>query len=166
MPVLRALAFDDIDAVLVIQSASPEAAAWTRDSYEAICGGGPNRCIVAVRDEEPRAVVAFGCFRVLAPEAELLNLAVLPETRRQGVATMILREVMQLAAQAGAAKLFLEMRDSNAAASSLYTAFGFQPAGRRPGYYAHPSDAATIYRIDLTAIQTLPPENSHPGNLP
>jgi ribosomal-protein-alanine N-acetyltransferase len=157
---LRPLDFHDIDAILAIQTASPEAAVWTRGSYEVICDDAPNRCIVAENGEEPPTILGFGCFRTLGPEAELLNLAVLPDARRRGVGTLILREVMRRAAQASAAELFLEVRQSNAAARALYEGFGFRLAGTRPRYYAHPTADAMIYRIELLPNQD-PPHADH-----
>jgi [ribosomal protein S18]-alanine N-acetyltransferase len=46
--------------------------------------------------------------------------------------------------------VFLEVRQSNAAARRFYEKNGFQQSGRRKSYYANPSEDAILYRIDLT----------------
>lgn len=83
----------------------------------------------------------FALARVVADEAELLTLAVLPEARRQGVGRALLARFEQLAAARGAARGFLEVAEDNAAACALYAAAGWSPVGRRPGYYRVPGRA-------------------------
>ena len=62
----------DLEAVLEIACASPEAAAWNRQAYEEILGHPESSsCLVA---EQGGCVVGFVCFRVVGGEAELLNL--------------------------------------------------------------------------------------------
>lgn len=73
-------------------------------------------------------------------EAEILNLAVAPTYRRQGVASQLLRALLPLADV-----WFLEVRASNEAAQRLYLAQGFQPMGRRKRYYSDGEDAL-LYR--------------------
>jgi len=130
---IRRLNASDVDAVLAIQAASPEAAAWNRQAYEGILAdAGPGRCLVAVVEN---TTAAFATFRVVEHEAELLNLAVLPAFRRRGVASGLLEFVLQAVTGSGAADIFLEVRDSNLAALELYKHFGFEITSRRPAYY-------------------------------
>jgi ribosomal-protein-alanine N-acetyltransferase len=67
-------------------------------------------------------------------EEELLLLAVHPRSRRRGIATKLLEELIAGAQARGASRIFLEMRDGNPA-ELLYRASGFSPIGRRPNYY-------------------------------
>ena len=80
----------------------------------------------------------FILLRTVADEAEVLTLAVRPEARRRGLGARLVREGGTAAAARGAARLFLEVADDNAAALALYARAGFSEAGRRPGYYARP----------------------------
>ena len=120
----------DIAAVLDIAAASPEAASWGREAYETLLANPLGSCWVA---EQQGRVAGFICFRVLKSEAELLNLAVMPEFRRQRVGAGLLEVALHKAAEAGAAKMFLEVRESNAAALRLYEGFGFSRSGRPAG---------------------------------
>ena len=85
-------------------------------------------------------------------EADMMNLAVGAEHRRQGIAAALVNALCAaLRAENGAELLTLEVRDSNEAAIRLYAALGFTEIGRRPNYYFHPKEDARILRKDLTA---------------
>lgn len=141
---IRPMIASDVDAVLAIQAESPGAAQWNRAAYDEIsAGSGLNRCLIADRNQTP---VGFATFRVVAPEAELLNLAVLPAFRRMGIGARLLEEVIRKAVASGASDLFLEARDSNLSALGLYRRFSFELHHRRPGYYSDPpADALTLH---------------------
>ena len=68
-------------------------------------------------------------------ESELLEIAVEPAMQGRGYGKALLKEVMSLARRNGAARMFLEVRESNARARKMYTSFGFEETGRRKNYY-------------------------------
>lgn len=68
-------------------------------------------------------------------ETHLLNLTVAPAWQRQGLGGAMLAEVAARCRDGGDRTLWLEVRDSNAAAIALYRRFGFAEVGRRTGYY-------------------------------
>lgn len=90
----------------------------------------------------------FVLARIAADEAEILTLAVAPQARRQGLGGALLAAAMAGAVARGAAAMFLEVSDRNAAARALYAAAGFTEAGRRRRYYADGADALVL-RADL-----------------
>jgi ribosomal-protein-alanine N-acetyltransferase len=100
--------------------------------------------------ERNREVVGVLQWRQVEPEAEILDLAVAQANRRQGHATFLLERFLQLAAKNGIREVFLEVRESNAAAIALYTNFGFSRSGRRPNFYNHPTEAALLLKRKLT----------------
>lgn len=77
-----------------------------------------------------------------AGEAELLRIAVDPAHRGRGLGRTLLEACQRDLAGEGLAQLYLEVRVSNRAAIQLYRACGWEPCGRRPGYYADGEDAA------------------------
>lgn len=142
---IRPLEPSDIDAVLAITAGAPEAAAWNRLSYQRFvnttaCGYCEQGCCQVA--EQDGQVVGFVCFRVIRDQAELLNLAVHPSFRRQGVGSRLLEETLAAASQGGATRIFLEVRPSNVPALRFYERHGFQVCGRRPGYYSDPPEDA------------------------
>ncbi len=92
------------------------------------------------------ACARWACIQA-AGEAELLRIAVSPEARGQGLGRKLLEACQLDLTEAGMARLFLEVRASNASAISLYWACGWKPVGLRPGYYPDGEDAALYQRV-------------------
>ncbi len=135
---------DDCEAMEAIHaSAFSKADAWSRDVF-ALQMSMPG---VFVRLHSAGGLIVT---RVAADEAEILTLAVMPEARRQGTATKLLRRAIREVTARGARALFLEVSVANTAARSLYARAGFQEAGRRAKYYSDSTDALVL-RLDLPA---------------
>ncbi len=92
---------------------------------------------------------AYGGMMVIADEAQLLNVATLPEYRRQGLAREILAGLYSEARSRGAVTMTLEVRESNSAARTLYSNEGFYEIGVRSNYYQNPREAAIIMEKQL-----------------
>ena len=82
-----------------------------------------------------------------ADEGEILNLAVAPDGRRRGLGRALVAAVLAELTDRGAHNIYLEVRESNAAARALYAAHGFGEVGRRPGYYRRPVEDAIVLRV-------------------
>ena len=76
--------------------------------------------------EEEGEVVGTAAARTVADEVEVLNLGVDPSWRRRGVGRSLMRAALDEAGQAGASRVFLEVRESNAGARAFYAALGFR----------------------------------------
>ena len=79
-------------------------------------------------------------------ETDMMNVAVLPRARRQGIAQQLILELVVRLKQQGSHCLSLEVRPSNAPAVALYQGLGFSQVGRRPNYYRHPKEDGLILR--------------------
>lgn len=77
--------------------------------------------------------------RAVAGEAELLTLAVAPESRRLGLGRKLVHRFLYQARLLGAEQAFLEVSAQNPAAILLYESAGFVRAGLRRGYYQAPA---------------------------
>ena len=75
------------------------------------------------------------------------HLAVVPASRRRGLASRLLLALIDEALALGASHLTLELRASNEPARSLYERFGFTPVGLRPRYYGD-EDALVMWALD------------------
>ena len=107
---------------------------------------GYTRASVCERGGE---IVGVLQWRNLGEEAEILDLAVRIAHRRQGIASFLLREFLPLTQKLAVRQVFLEVRESNAAAVSLYRSFGFTISGRRENYYHHPEEAALLLSLKI-----------------
>ena len=74
----------------------------------------------------------------------IMNVAVHPEYRRQGVASRLLDELFELTVGDSRRGYTLEVRVSNVTAIALYERFGFEPSGVRRGYYTDNREDALI----------------------
>ena len=79
-------------------------------------------------------------------EADMMNIAVSPDFRRQGIARKLVERLILALKDAGNYQLTLEVRSSNIPAISLYESMGFVQVGRRPRYYTKPIEDALILR--------------------
>ncbi len=94
-------------------------------------------------------ILGFLVARHLAPEWELENLVVAPAARRQGLGQRLVHALLAMAAETNSQSVFLEVRESNAAARSLYEKTNFAQTGRRKAYYKDPAEDALLYRFSL-----------------
>jgi ribosomal-protein-alanine N-acetyltransferase len=107
---------------------------------------GPASQILLARRRGPGAsdVLGFVCWSVAADDAEIRNLAVHPDERRQGIGRQLVHAVIDRARARGARAVFLEVRATNGAATDLYLSVGFTPTGGRRDYYGHGDHAVTM----------------------
>ena len=137
----------DADAVRDIFQQSPQAGALTKDSYERLPEwAGP----LALVSERAGEVTGFFIGREAANEAEVLNLAVMPEYRRQGDGAALVSAALEEMRSRGVQSVFLEVRESNLGAIAFYESFGFSKIGRRKIYYRDPEEAAITMQKKLT----------------
>jgi ribosomal protein S18 acetylase RimI-like enzyme len=121
---------------------APAAAAltpdWSVDDYAAIARGDfPDRfCLVHDVDHAVEKIDGLLLASVLPPDGEILNVFVDPAQRCRGIATRLLRAALERMQKMGARRVWLEVRESNAAALHIYEAAGFRITGRRVEYYS------------------------------
>ena len=82
-------------------------------------------------------------------ESDMMNVAVHPDFRRQGIAEKLVLELVDALAQKENTCLTLEVRASNAPAISLYEKLGFSQIGLRKNYYRNPKEDALILRKEF-----------------
>jgi ribosomal-protein-alanine N-acetyltransferase len=105
--------------------------------------------VAAVRNTE---VLGYLIARVIADEAEILNLAVTPDARRRGIGSALLQAGLDHCTRHRVTAVFLEVRESNQQARALYGAHGFRAVGQRAGYYRNPPEDAMVLRLTLGGV--------------
>ncbi len=147
---MRAL---DLDYVLAIADDSPEAPRWSRRQYEQMLLSAPGASVhrTALVAHSNGVLAGFAIANVSPAEnlAELETLVVHLALRRRGIGALLLITSKNSAYRAGASAMRLEVRESNAAALSLYQEHGFQMVGRRRSYYSAPVEDALLLQADL-----------------
>ena len=95
----------------------------------------------------------YGEIRNVAGEAQIYNIAIAPEFRREGIGEALLRHMIAKAEEDGCVLVTLEVRGGNDAAMALYHKLGFREVGRRKGYYAKGGEDAVLMDLDLRRIE-------------
>ncbi len=85
------------------------------------------------------------------PEADVMNVAVAPAYRRQGIAQKLVDALVSDLRGKEITSLSLEVRAGNSPAIALYGKLGFCQVGRRPNYYRNPREDALILRKEWEA---------------
>ncbi len=147
MLVVRPLELRDIEDVLAIQAASPEIAQWSLWDYDRVARG---EMAGWVAESENGDVTGFIVARRIADDLEILNFAVRPTARRQGIGATLLGETLRWASTFSAGQAFLEVRASNLAALRFYEQHKFQVTGRRPSYYTAPIEDALVLSAQIS----------------
>ena len=98
-------------------------------------------------DERDARLVGYVILRGAADTAEVIAVAVRPQSVRRGVGRGILHRAMELAAQAGVSIVRLEVESSNLPARTLYDRLGFRRNGIRKDYYGAGRDALLMETV-------------------
>ena len=145
---IRAAAPHDISQIMTLAASSETAAHWSAREYDALFAPEAPERVALVAYERADAIAGFVVARC-GEEWEIENVVVEPMFRRRGIGRALIEELMRRARQGGAKDVFLEVRESNAAARALYGKMGFREEGRRPRYYAQPEEDALLLRLVL-----------------
>ncbi len=129
----------DAPVIAALHAACFEAENWSEAEVVELLAMPGAIAVLALRHREP---LGFALARAAAEECELLSVAVLSAVRRGGIGQGLLRAICARAAEAGAARLFLEVAEDNEPARALYRREGFTCVGRRQGYYRRPEGPA------------------------
>jgi ribosomal-protein-alanine N-acetyltransferase len=141
---IRPATATDLPAMRAIEERTASAAHWTEHEYRRLFMPDPPRLSLVA---EEGFIQGFLVARQVGPEWEIENIAVSEEAQRRGVGFRLLADFLDLVRQQGAESVFLEVRESNAAARALYVKAGFTETGRRRRYYADPAEDAVLYRL-------------------
>jgi ribosomal-protein-alanine acetyltransferase len=156
---IRRATIADISHIMSLERQSASAGHWTEQQYhQAFASGGPPRLLLVVEASsspgpesgaEGPSILGFLIAHHLAPAWDLENIVVAPTARRRGIGKSLLEALFAAARETKSTSVFLEVRESNAPARTLYENLGFKQTGRRRSYYTSPSEDAILYRRTL-----------------
>lgn len=135
---IRNMREDDIPAVLKIEHIS-FGTRWSRQSFLNAMYNKYSFLKVALFEEN---IIGYICADYLHHEARILNLAVHPDFRRRGVATMLLNDIKSSLKNKGCVFLYLKVRESDTGAQQFYERLGFKIETVRKKYYGNPDEDA------------------------
>ena len=112
---------DHLDRVAAYEALEGDAR-WSRSQFEKELTLPMSRFYVVFEDQE---IAGYGGFWIVGDEAQMTNLLIRVESRRQGMGENLLRRLLRQAGQEGCARMTLEVRAGNEAAQALYRKAGF-----------------------------------------
>lgn len=136
---------NDIDDIILIENESfffP----WKRETFEAeLMNTYSQFYIVKERDVS----VGFIIYWDIPYEIHLINIAVRPEYRREGIGSLLLTQMINYARSSSKQIITLEVRASNYGAIQFYKRFGFKEAYIREKYYIDNDEDAIVMELYL-----------------
>ena len=141
---IRKLKKSDLDAVLEIEKQCFDDA-WSRNDYLYEIYDNPYAQLwVLVEDDK---VVGYYDLWVTFEQAEIANIAVLPDYQHKGYGQQLMKHLERKAMEAGCETIGLEVRVSNENAIRLYESQGFTVINVKQGYYRHNGKYEDAYRM-------------------
>ncbi|HPF18071.1 MAG: ribosomal protein S18-alanine N-acetyltransferase [Eubacteriales bacterium] len=115
---------------------------WSKEAFTKELAENPAAWYL-VGEIEGRIVASAGLW-LIVDQGHIINVAVHPDFRRQGIGKALIAEMLRRTEPEGVVSYTLEVRTSNRAAIALYLEFGFCPAGIRKNYYENPAEDALL----------------------
>lgn len=143
---VRPMRLADVSAVYAIETAS-FTVPWSIDIFEREITENTFANYFVIESD---GVIAGYCgMWLVIDEAQITNIAILPEYRGQKLGEKLFAHVVEQAIFAGAYRLSLEVRVSNLTAQHLYRKFGLVPGGIRKNYYTDNQEDAIVMWVNL-----------------
>jgi len=119
---------------------------WSENLIQNEISKGISNYIVCVSCND---VIGYLSYRIVFDEAELDRIAVLPNYRNKGIASLLMQEFIDNCSKNKTLKITLEVRQSNENAILLYKKFGFSEDCIRKDYYFEPKENAILMSLKL-----------------
>jgi ribosomal-protein-alanine N-acetyltransferase len=141
---IRALHASDLDAIDAVERRS-YVVPWSRSMFSSELAKSGSITLGALSDGE---LLGYLVTARHAAVWHIMNVAVEPSHRGRGIAKALFARMFELTRHEVGCAYTLEVRVSNTAAITLYTALGFASHGLRPGYYTDNGEDALIMWLE------------------
>jgi [ribosomal protein S18]-alanine N-acetyltransferase len=138
---------EDLDEVMVIEKVS-FAAPWSRRLFEETIEIPFSISFVA-RKRIDNTVIGYANFYLVGEDAQVLNIAIAPAHRARGYGKSLLSYAIGGLRERNAKDIYLEVREGNKEALSMYAMFGFRKVGRRKKYYTETNEDAIVMHLKV-----------------
>lgn len=148
---IRRMTPQDIPAVVEIEKQC-FSLPWSEKSFEDSLSREDTIFLVSEAVEENTqtcCITGYMGLYLSFDEASVTNVAVSPAHRQKGYGEALVEKAKETAKEAGAECVFLEVRQSNTPALSLYKKLGFEELGIRKKFYEHPVEDAIIMKVGI-----------------
>lgn len=119
---------------------------WSEEAFLGMVDSPLAVFLVALGDDGD--VTGYSAATAVWENGEILNVAVERGSRGKGIGGKLLDAAVSALRDQLVQSIFLEVRESNAAAIALYKSRGFAQLSVRRSYYRHPVENALVMRLD------------------
>lgn len=141
--IVRGWKYTDISALAAFEKKEKFPDSW---NYNMLAESFLNDGFYGVLAEENGELIGMAAILFNPDGADLVNMLVAAHCRRKGVADALMKKLLEECDRRELKKLFLEVRESNIPAISLYKKYGFARVGSRRAYYADGENADVMCR--------------------
>ena len=149
---IRPMLLGDLDVLMRYEDEMFGSEAWSRQSYLDELADTQLRDYLVAEEAAAGAggLMGSGGLMTIGETAQILTVGVLPNARRRGVGSLLVRALVARARERHAEEVLLEVRVDNEAAKKLYASEGFANLGLRRGYYENGRVDALTMRLGLS----------------
>ncbi len=143
---IRKATIEDVDAIAEVEKAAFPKGAWPRKAI--LAEFTENELSEIYVDVEDGKIVAWLDFMITFNSATVMALGVLPEYRKRGIATSLMKKMEEVcrAQEETVEWITLEVRESNEEAIALYRKLGYAYVTKKVAYYEDGEDALYLIR--------------------
>jgi ribosomal-protein-alanine N-acetyltransferase len=155
---LRAATVDDLEPIMQLETGTFGTDAWSAEAMRSDLRSPHTWYLVAEREGATREIDGYA--GLLAPrggtDGEIQTIAVAEGARRGGLGRAMMTALIGEARKRGAVQVFLEVRQDNPPARTLYDSLGFEEIAVRPNYYQPDGVDAIVMRLRVPDPVTRP----------
>lgn len=143
---IRQMDIRDIDLVMKVEKES-FSTYWPREIFQQELNSNKHAHYYVL--ETNGKIVGYAGLWVIQEDAQITNIAIIPDYRGKKLGEKLFSFVFQKAIQFGSRRLSLEVRASNVIAQRMYRKFGLVPGGIRKGYYTDNKEDAIVMWVNI-----------------
>lgn len=142
---IEKMTLEDIEQIMEIENQSFKVPWKINDFIETL----EYENIVFLVAKDNNNVVGYCGVYMSVDQADIANVAVSSLYRRKGIAQKLVADILSIAQRRTIKEVFLEVRQSNISAISLYEKMGFEQIGIRKAYYSNPKEDALLMKKSI-----------------
>ncbi|MBR4355806.1 MAG: GNAT family N-acetyltransferase [Elusimicrobiaceae bacterium] len=139
--IYRPATFSDCASLAAIEQRQPRCAQWGEAGWRSEMEVPAAYILCA---QEQSVVAGFVALRLAEEVCEIVNVGVLPEYSRRGIASQLLKQALLWVREHGGRQVTLEVGAENIPAVCLYKKIGFVMMGKRKNFYQGREDALVM----------------------
>lgn len=139
---IRALQLDDMPSIMEINQYHISNH-WTEEKFKTVFENNLYTAGLFITNEDEEVLIGYSVYLICLAEVRILNFILHPQYRKNGLASKLLKYIINDSAEIGTKYIMLEVWVGNFTTIKLYNNHGFRVISNRKDFYVgiHPKDA-------------------------